>query len=196
MEGRNAVHSVENRTRVVCVDKALTDRLACRNTSAATGRSHGKHDDCGKKLDFLCELELRRAVILGKGQLPVLCDKGFAQSASLLRHQQVHTEERPFKCPDCGKDYKSSSNLMSHQRGHNDERAFKCPDSEKYYKSPGEMMMLHQRVHTEERPYRCSHCGIGFRSISPHCMPASSYWGEALCLHSMLEEIQSHIHPA
>ncbi|RMB96374.1 hypothetical protein DUI87_27049 [Hirundo rustica rustica] len=59
--------------------------------------------------------------------------KRFQTSSTLLHHQQIHTEERPFRCPDCRKGFKQSSHLIRHQRIHTGERPYECPQCEKSF---------------------------------------------------------------
>ena len=51
------------------------------------------------------------------GQEPYLCDtwvKGWPSAAQIRVHMVQHTEERPFKCEDCGVCYKRRSHLTEH----------------------------------------------------------------------------------
>ncbi|NXB18733.1 REPI1 protein, partial [Rhagologus leucostigma] len=42
----------------------------------------------------------------------------------------IHTDERPFRCPDCSKGFKHNSNLTVHHTG---ERPYECPECGKSF---------------------------------------------------------------
>uniref|UniRef100_A0A8C4QUC2 C2H2-type domain-containing protein n=1 Tax=Eptatretus burgeri TaxID=7764 RepID=A0A8C4QUC2_EPTBU len=46
------------------------------------------------------------------------CGMRFGQSHKLVRHMRRHTGERPFSCESCGKRFSRSCNLARHRRTH------------------------------------------------------------------------------
>lgn len=58
-----------------------------------------------------------------------LCTKKFRYKHALRRHQQLHTDERPFPCDMCNKTFRDLTDLRRHKFKHNNaEKSFKCPN--------------------------------------------------------------------
>lgn len=68
-----------------------------------------------------------------------------------------HTNERRFKCGECGQMLKSRSNYKTHMLKHTGERPFSChfPHCVKTFVQRANYMK-HLRWHTGERPHACT----------------------------------------
>uniref|UniRef100_A0A3Q2D354 C2H2-type domain-containing protein n=2 Tax=Cyprinodon variegatus TaxID=28743 RepID=A0A3Q2D354_CYPVA len=97
-------------------------------------------------------------------QMCSVCRLVFPNTAALEQHQQVHTGERPYTCPQCGKGFAQPNNLRVHLLVHTGERRYRCTLCGKSFISSSHLKR-HRTVHTQEKPYSCSRCGQSFSQM-------------------------------
>nr|XP_009673724.1 PREDICTED: zinc finger protein 674-like [Struthio camelus australis] len=87
--------------------------------------------------------------------------RGSRKLTVLVSRQKAHTEDKPFKCAECGKGFKGSSTLLNHLKIHTRENLFECLECGKRFNRKANLV-VHERVHTGERPYKCKECEKSF----------------------------------
>ncbi|XP_001361853.3 zinc finger protein 2 [Drosophila pseudoobscura] len=91
------------------------------------------------------------------------CGKVFYRPFEKVKHERVHTGEKPYACEACGKRFRVSYSLTLHLRSHTDIRPYVCIVCNKRFKLQSNYTH-HLHIHDAERQFSCDMCSKSFRT--------------------------------
>lgn len=101
---------------------------------------------------------LEAALIIETYKFPCrFCQRRFSLKSNCVRHERIHTNDKPHECRICSKRFILKKNMQEHERVHTLERPFQCEQCSRKF-SRRNSLTRHSRIHTGEKPYSCNHC--------------------------------------
>lgn len=111
-----------------------------------------------EKMDALLEAALRIETYKHECRF---CERRFKLKCNCVRHERIHTNDKPHKCRICLKAFILKKNMQDHERVHTMEKPYECGSCSRRF-SRRNSMVRHSRIHTGEKPYSCEHCHKSF----------------------------------
>ena len=90
-----------------------------------------------------------------------ICAKKFKKPSQLIRHERIHTGDKPFACNLCDKKFNQKNSLDQHARKHTGEKPYKCEFCQMNFAQAGNLRAHVRRVHSlegDEPLLRCDEC--------------------------------------
>ncbi|XP_040177431.1 gastrula zinc finger protein XlCGF57.1-like [Rana temporaria] len=134
--------------------------------------------ECGKCLRSNADLIRHNRVHSGEKPFQCSeCGKLFSKQSSLAIHHRIHTGQKPYSCAVCGKCFTSRSELTKHGRSHTGLKPYTCPECGKFFTCSSNLFR-HKKIHTGEKQFVCSECGKSFLTRSQMVIHQRVHTGE------------------
>ena len=142
-------------------------------------------DECGSKFYDIYLLKQHKYV-KHNPEYKFVCDFegctfAFKFRSSLITHQRMHTQEKPYLCSECGYATSTKYSLTKHIRLHTGEKPFRCdfPNC-KYTCRLSTHLSRHKIIHTGAKPFKCPLCSYACnnkQNLRKHLLTTKAHKG-------------------
>lgn len=142
-------------------------------------RTYYHCDQCGKNLHSPYTYIKHNRIHTGeRPHVCDLCGKQFRVSQGLVRHlRETHAGIKNYPCDICGRMFSTKRNVEEHRRIHTNERPYICDLCGKTFKQKASLF-VHNRSHNDTFPYVCTYCNQGFRTKPTLLIHITRHTGE------------------
>ncbi|KAJ8706553.1 hypothetical protein PYW07_012631 [Mythimna separata] len=113
-------------------------------------------------MKIIRKTETSKSKSVAKIKEPITVMSQSSQSTNIIKHTQIHTDEKPFTCDICQRSFHAKCNLKTHFRIHSGAKPYKCDICQRSFSHKGNFNS-HFRTHTVEKRYECDVCKRSFR---------------------------------
>lgn len=109
-------------------------------------------------------------VVKARSNVCSFCGREFGNHWHRLRHERIHTGEKPYKCQYCEKRFTRTTHLKRHENFHTKQDVFQCRFCGATFQHEGRWN-YHESVHKSSGKFQCTLCDKSFpfkRSLESH----------------------------